>query len=134
MTPNELKLGSTERTDGHGLYIAYHRTCTFRDCNVELTSRNRAGSNLMCKPCAAARVRGNYISKPRGVTEKALIAARRADPDRSKAHSLLNDLLDMPASANIKQAFESFLMTVQIKSLMRHLPNVASPANPVQLT
>ena len=127
MTPNELKLGSTERTDEQGTYTAFHRTCNFRDCNVELTSRNRSGAYLMCRTCAAAKERAAYNKKPRTAVEKAVLANRRADPDRSKAHSLLNDLLDMPASASIKQAFESFLMTVQIKSLMRHLPNVATP-------
>jgi hypothetical protein len=128
MTPNETKLGSTQRTDDQGTYTAFHRTCAFRDCNVELTSRNRAGASLMCKPCAAAKARGSYISKPRGSAEKAALAARRADPIRTKAHSLLNDLLDRPASVETKQALLSLLMTAEIKALMAKIPNVPTPA------
>ena len=128
MTPtDEIKLGSTERTDGQGTYTHFHRRCNFRDCGVELTSRNRAGSNLMCKPCAAAKVRAAYGGKPRGLAKKAALAARRADPLRTKAHSLLNDLLDRPASVDIKQALLSLLMTAEIKSLMAKIPNVPTP-------
>ena len=138
MTPNEIKLGSTERTDEQGTYTAFHRTCKFRDCGIELTSRNRDGTHLMCRTCANAAANTRYHNgtpgKPRTALDKAVLANRRAEPDRTKAHSLLNDLLDRPASVDLKQALESFLLTVQIKSLMRHLPNVASPANPVQLT
>lgn len=133
MTPtDEIKRGSTERTDDQGTYTAYHRTCKLIDCGVELTSRNRARHQLLCLDCSRAKDRSTYngtaSGKPRTALEKAVLANRRAEPDRTKAHSLLNDLLDRPASVDLKQALESFLMTIQIKSLMRHIPNVASPA------
>ena len=132
MTPNELKLGSTERTDDQGTYTAYHRTCNFRDCGTELTSRNRFGKYLMCIECSRTKERAYYHSKPgkptRSALEKVVLANRRAEPDRTKAHSLLNDYLDCPTSVNLKQVFQSFLMTLEIKALMRHLPNVATPA------
>ncbi|NMM06340.1 hypothetical protein [Polaromonas sp.] len=130
MTPNEIKLGSTERSDDLGTYTAYHRTCTFRDCGAELTSRNRSGSNLLCKPCAAAKARGIYTGqprKPRTALEKAVLANRRAEPDRTKAHSLLNDCLDRITSTHTKQALQSFLLTLELRALMRHLPNVPQP-------
>ena len=134
MTPNEIKLGSTERTDDQGTYTHYHRTCTFRDCNVELTSRNRSGSNLLCKPCAAAKARGIYTGqprKPRTALEKAVLANQRAEPDRTKAHSMLNDVLDRPTSEDHKHALNSFLMMLAIRAHLRHLPNVATPTNVV---
>ena len=121
MTPNELKLGSTERTDEQGTYTAFHRNCNFRDCGTELTSRNRFGKYLMCVECSRAKERAAYNSKPRGVLGKAVAAAKRADPDRSKAHTLLNDYLDRITSADTKQVFQSFLMTLEIKALMRNL-------------
>lgn len=127
MTPNELRQGSIERTDDQGTYTAYLRTCNFRECGTELTSRNRFGNYLMCLPCSRAKDRAAYSSKSGGGLSKAVAAAKRADPERSKAHSLLNDWLDRITSADTKQVFQSYLMTLEIKALMRHLPNVPTP-------
>lgn len=132
MTQNQLRQGSIERTDDQGTYTAYLRTCNYRECGVELTSRNRFGSYLMCMDCSRIKDRVAYHSstsgKPRTALEKAVLANRRAEPDRTKAHSLLNDFLDHITSADTKQALQGFLMTLEIKALMRHLPNVESPA------
>ena len=117
MTPNELKLGSTAMSDDEGLYTAYHRTCNFKGCGVELTSRNRAGQYLLCKPCEVMRRQIKYNNSTQN------------DTARIKAYNLLDAVLNNPTNAAIKKELQSLLMDLEIKALMRHLPNVA--ASPV---
>jgi hypothetical protein len=67
--------GSTVRTDEEGSYVAYHRVC--KNCNVELTSRNRpSDGSLKCKPCARANRQAIYASPDRLASE--------ANPDRPR--------------------------------------------------
>jgi hypothetical protein len=67
--------GSTVRTDEEGSYVAYHRVC--KNCNVELTSRNRpSDGSLKCKSCARANRQAIYASPDRLATE--------ANPDRPR--------------------------------------------------
>ena len=48
--------GSTVRTDEQGSYVAYHKVC--HNCQVELTSRSRAGcGSLKCMACIATSAR-----------------------------------------------------------------------------
>jgi hypothetical protein len=67
--------GSTVRTDEEGSYVAYHRVC--KNCNVELTSRNRpSDGSLKCKSCARANRQAIYASPDRLASE--------ANPDRPR--------------------------------------------------
>lgn len=130
MTPNELRMGSTERTDGLGSYIAYHRTCTFRECGVELTSRNRAEHRLLCKPCDVIRRQVRYSESTRATPGSPNGPVKRLDRTRAKAYSLFESLLNNPTNEAIKKELLSVLMTLEMRDLMRHLPNVADKSSP----
>lgn len=115
----------TEVSDEQGTYLLYDRTCKL--CSLTLTSRNRHQLALLCKPCAASKERDK--SKDRPTRHRQSRPAwmvkqeqdRRVDPDRKKAHALLDTVLSLPTDEGHKNELDSYLMTYQIKALMKNL-------------
>ena len=117
----ERPSNNTQLTDEHGTYTVYHRLCNYQGCGVELTSRNRFQSYLLCKPCAKAKDRARSFKKARTPQQIALAEERRVDPRRRKAHHLLEMFLNNPTNADIKQGLSSYLMDLEIAGFMRNL-------------
>ena len=126
MTAPRLPRGSTERTDEQGTYIAYHTRCTYLACGEELTSRNRSGTSLRCKPCASAKARLVYANNPnsQGQPSRAVTAERKAkqkDPQRIEAHLRLDAFLNNRENANNKAHLLSYLVDLELISRFRTL-------------
>lgn len=123
--PSRVPKTGTEITDDLGTYLLYAKSC--KQCQTQLTSRNRHQLALLCKSCAASKQRDSYHSKPtrhRQSRPAWMIEQqeeRRNDPARAKAHSLLDIFLTLPTQEGHKQQLDSYLMTYQIKVLMKNL-------------
>lgn len=117
MTLNNIPNGATVRTDADGEYIHFHRRC--KDCEAELTSRNRSQGALVCKPCVALRVKEKISSlstagMPR--TKKPPI-----NPEQKGIHSLLTAFLARPTIKELKDELLDALVTHELKERFRTL-------------
>jgi len=112
---------NTTRKDAEGEYIAYHRLCQYQGCGTELTSRNRHQGYLLCKPCARAKDRERFHLHGRTPAEAAVAKAKKEDPQRQKAHHLLEQFLNHPSNPDIKAGLTSYLMTIEIAQLMSRI-------------
>lgn len=121
MALSDAPRGSTERADELGTYTHYHRRCNYRGCGEELTSRNRYQGYLLCRPCAAAKDRELWHSKPRTALAVAAAEAKREDPQRKHAHSLLESFLNHPEIPEIKQRLLSKLVDLELIARFRYL-------------
>ena len=114
----DLNHGSTVRTDDQGTYTVYHRSCKSRDCRADLTSRNCAGASLLCLECSLAKDQAKQSPTALTPREKATVKANRMNPQRIKAHGLLDAVLNHPTNEYLKRDLQSFLMTLEIKARM----------------
>jgi hypothetical protein len=113
---NKQRLGSTERTDEQGTYTVYHRQCNYNGCGIDLTSRNRHGEYLMCKPCYLISDR----AKPRAKSRK-LSGHHIPNPERQRVHNLLTAFLCHPTVKELKDSLLDALVTYEIKERMSRL-------------
>ena len=132
--------GSTVRTDEQGSYIAFHKVCG--NCQVELTSRNRAPcGSLKCVTCLATNQRGRWAanhpaSVPRGPAKPkgdlpSVVSAPRSErhseahhtvsPERQAIHSLLTKFLLYPTIAAAKENLLAGLVDYELKERFRFL-------------
>lgn len=113
---NHLLLPRFEVTDDLGTYVNFNRVCQFPKCAVALTSRNRYGHRLYCKPCAVAKTIVKAIAK-RG---------KEGDPQRQEVIALLDAFLIRPAYEPVKAALLSKLVDIELKFRFRYI----SESNP----
>jgi hypothetical protein len=138
--------GTTTRTDDQGEYLAFHKICN--NCQVELTSRNRAQcGSLKCMTCAATSAREklraatgwpNQMGRPRTVNPATEPASKpssppitKADrhseahhtvsPERQRIHALLTRFLLYPTLKSMKDDLLAGLVDYEIKERFRFL-------------
>jgi len=140
--------GTTTRTDDQGEYLAFHKICN--NCQVELTSRNRAPcGSLRCMVCSATqsreRARDTYGYQPRVpkadrppvAVSSAVPAIERSrpitkldrhseshhtvSPERQKVHALLTKFLLYPMLKSMKDDLLAGLVDYEIKERFRFI-------------
>lgn len=102
-----------EMVDNDGAYLVFPtRFCKAEGCGVQLTSRNRSGQSLLCRPHGKRDDR-TYVPCPRVSKD------RNLNMDGRELHSLLDKFLCNATEPLRLQLLEAKIVDYGIHALMR---------------